>query len=403
MKAKTKKKIKQSQKQQIFKKYVLFIPLIIVLFLSLSIIRQAQIYRSEAATKLPQSFNREDIFQHITQNFSKMSTESEGNESLFGRRFIQFLSQMFANFRSNKEIKEITHIGPSFTGEQFLFNERQIALYYPSNEDGQPDATRAPFPVVIFHHGMGAQYAYYLWLAEALASEGYLVIMPNRPMLEMDMDAGAWVSAELLSYLETRNNNKEDKLFQMINQDNLVMAGHSIGSALSLFATESLESKITALVLLSSGGNVSLESMQIPGINLFQGGVPAMEESFARMREIVETTSIPIMYIIGSKDQIIKPEGTIELYDLTKSKKAIAVIEGGNHVQFVQGGNLETQIMLKIDSQATITAQEQRKIALKYFVAWLDYLLKNDEAAKQVLQSGAEDVPDILSFYNYSL
>ncbi len=291
-----------------------------------------------------------------------------------------------------------------YTNEEFELNGQKVAFYYPSNSNGQLDSTLAPFPIVVFHHGMGAKYDYYTWLAEELALDGYLVLMPNRPMFEMDMEAATTVTTDLLSYLEERNTNEKDVFYQRIDFDNVVLAGHSLGSGLSLFASESLGSQIKALVLLSSGGQVAFDqSIQIPGMDLFTDSIPEMEESFERMRTIVQETNTPILYIIGSNDKMISPEGTKELYSLTNSKKVIAIIEGGNHVQFVQGGAMETMTMKLLDGKATISPEEQRSIGLKYINAWLDYLVRGDSNGRVVLENGVNDVPTPLSFYEYSL
>ena len=293
-----------------------------------------------------------------------------------------------------------------YVSEEFELEKQKVGLYYPSNSSGNVDDSQAPFPVVIFHHGMGAQYSYYTWIGENFALRGFIVLMPNRPILEMDMEAATKLTNQLLSYLEERNSSQSDIFYQKIDFNSVILSGHSLGSGLSLFASESLGSKIKALVLLSSGGSVSFmdsETMNIPGLELLMGDMSAMEESFGRMREIASKTNTPIMYTIGSNDKMISPEGTKELYGLTKSKKVIAIIEGGNHVQFVKPGSLETQIMNLLDGKATISPEQQRSIALKYINPWVDYILTNDPSAKSILESGKDDVPTSLSHYDYSL
>ena len=293
-----------------------------------------------------------------------------------------------------------------YTSTEFDLDGQKVGFYYPTDSMGEPDSNKAPFPVVVFHHGMAAKYDYYTWLAEDLAQRGYIVLMPNRPMFEMDMEAATTVTTQLLTYLENRNSSESDIFYQMVDFDNVILSGHSLGSGLSLFASETLGSRIKALILLSSGGQVSFgdnEALELPGMDMFENLIPQMNESFDRMRSIAQETNTPIMYIIGSNDKMISPEGTKELYGLTNSPKVIAIIEGGNHVQFVEGGAMETQIMNLLDGEATISAETQRSIALKYINAWLDYLVKDDGNGKAILEAGVNEVPNSLNYYDYML
>ncbi len=302
-----------------------------------------------------------------------------------------------------------TNIKQNFTFKEFRLGLYRMVMYYPSDSTGSPDKSKAPFPVVVFHHGLAAKYAYYTYIAEALAEKGYLVVMPNRLIFGTNLNEGVEATKLVFNYLSYHNRYKSDKFYQLIDLNNGAVAGHSMGSMVALSLANELDTaiKIKAITAFSPGStNISNSNETIKTLASFMQGSSmgkSMEEEIKKMYEAVGKTNVPIMYISGSEDGFCPSDGAIDLYNKTNSQKAIAVIEGGNHVQFVQGGANETEVMTNLDNKATISAEDQQKIGLKYFIAWMDYLLKGDQSAKAILDAGKQEVPASLSYYNLSL
>jgi hypothetical protein len=90
--------------------------------------------------------------------------------------------------------------------------------------------------------------------------------------------------------------------------------------------------------------------------------------------------SIPVQIQIGDADTFVKPENALGSYnDLGSGTKEFLQITGADHLQFITMRNSLGAASARMPvSTATISREEQQKIASKYFIAWLGYYLKGD-------------------------
>lgn len=297
---------------------------------------------------------------------------------------------------------------PGFALREVNVNSYKTALYYPTDASGNPDKTRAPFPVVMFHHGMASNYSYYDWLGKALADKGYLVVMPNRPSMGDDINLGATITNLVFTYLGNINTTASDNLYQLINLNNIAVGGHSTGAMIALLMAKSGNAAVKIKAVIPIAPDVYIETNGSNNASPFGSilSILTSQELKAEIDEVVpiiKNTNTPIMFITGSNDGLNPPAGVIDYYSETSSQKAVVEIEGANHVQFCQtGSTLEDRIMAQTDNKATITAEVQQTISLQYLSAWLDYFLKEDQSAKSILEAGKQAVPQPLTFYNIS-
>jgi len=405
----------------------------------------------------------------------------------------------------------------------------QVTIYFPLSTNGGVNKTKAPYPLIVFLHGMGAQGEYYSWVGEELARKNYIVALPTRvDSLGTNLDEGVNAVKKTVDYMLQRNSSQNDGLFGTIDSGKIALGGHSLGAGTSLLfaSTENLNRQIKAIIALSAGNNQQMMSgmfgvgttstrtrtsgsnnsmgnlenlfgnlnsdsatsgnfsdgitsgsefttgsfsgvRNIPGgsanlgnlndmlsgitggtngmgnlsgmINAIMGRfgssggstggmsnftgmfgrattatssgstsgsasnntTPAINEAFKRIEDSVAKSQTPILYQVGTEDGLTPPELTKDLFVKTATPKALAVIKGGNHIQFSSSGMLGDSVAGLIDKQATITREQQQSIALKYIVAWYDLYLKSNNGSAGILNNGAGDVPDVLTEYSY--
>ena len=73
--------------------------------------------------------------------------------------------------------------------------------------DAAPDRAAAPYPLVLFSHGMGGCAAQHVFINENLASHGYVIVAPDhRESAMCHIEGGAEISGTRLTWLVLKNN-----------------------------------------------------------------------------------------------------------------------------------------------------------------------------------------------------
>ncbi|WP_257457724.1 alpha/beta hydrolase family protein [Archangium lipolyticum] len=143
-----------------------------------------------------------------------------------------------------------------------------VRVVFPSDAQGRParpiDGSR--LPALVFIHGGLVPPEDYLWLAEALASRGFVVALPSHP-LELALSApdnGRFARELLVSP-------PEDSLLQgLVDPARIAVAGHSLGGVVA--STLALDGGFAALALFASYPNPAdaprVPSLAVPSLSL---------------------------------------------------------------------------------------------------------------------------------------
>lgn len=293
-----------------------------------------------------------------------------------------------------------TTVNANYTVESFNFGLYKTALYYPSGST----QFSPPYPVIVFHHGMMAKYDYYTWFAEAMVKKGYIVVLPNRLLLGVNLDAGANLTNYLLSYLSIRNRFSLS-LRNKVDLTRVGVAGHSMGADVTLYGANLAPKSpinIRALLAIAPASKDTDAMKVVAGITRNMPLGKYIETTMNKLYNTIVTTQKPIMYLVGSLDGISTTKATQTLYEMTKSKKMLAIIKGANHVQFSPTGTVEgDRTEEQLDLKPTISSDEVFRLTILYGGAWFDYMVKGDQSAKLILEQGKSLYPN--TFTNYSL
>jgi len=109
--------------------------------------------------------------------------------------------------------------------------------------DAAPDAGAAPYPLVVFSHGLGTESIFYAWLVEHVASYGFVVIAPDHweftDETSSDLVRTTVVRPQAitraLDYAEALTA-PDGILAGMIDMEHVAVAGHSYGGYIALAA-----------------------------------------------------------------------------------------------------------------------------------------------------------------------
>jgi len=281
-------------------------------------------------------------------------------------------------------VKKPEILAATYAKEDINLGIYKFGLYYPSGTNQNV----APYPVIIVNHGMAAQYAYYVWFAEAMANKGYIVAMPNRIIPGVNMEEGKRLNNFILAYLSAKNRfttSLEDK----VDLTRVGIVGHSMGADVALFSTG--VSNLKAVLAIAPADKSAGAMKLVSGLttNLLLGKY--IEKSMNTIYSNVSSTSVPIMYLTGSLDSIVTPEASKTFYGLTtKAGKALLILNGANHVQFSPTGSVAGDaVAAMLDNKPTMAASKLFELTITYGGAWFDYFLKGDQAAKTILDSGS--------------
>jgi len=304
-----------------------------------------------------------------------------------------------------------------------------VAVWYPTQEapteyqymdphqtvrmlafEGEPDGDHGPYPLVVYSHGYGAGAYTGIYLAEYLASHGFVVAAPDhtdeftvmrirgggdRDMKEYFRSAiqlarsGKDFDREAYSYRprdislvidEMLRLNRTESLFQgIIDEEAIGGMGHSLGGYTMLMVggiDEYHDSRITAMLLLSAG------------VFMFED-------------EEYESITVPVMFMYGEKEGSTvrdfindKAADTQSAYENCHPPKFLLVIKGANHFSFGQ-----TVFQDMWPGMGAQEGQKQADVICEYGLAFFERYVKDNLRAEEVLESD----DDMLVLYRKQL
>ncbi|WP_368907662.1 alpha/beta hydrolase [Bacillus wiedmannii] len=173
---------------------------------------------------------------------------------------------------------------------------------------------------VVFYQGAKVEAEAYSYLGEALAKDGYFVVMPKLPLNLAILGINA-VDSVMEQYPEVQK---------------WYVAGHSMGGAMISKYAFQHEDKVGGIIFL--------------------GSYPADDFS---------TKSIPMLSIYGEVDALATVEKIENNKKLMSKNTTMHMIKGGNHAHFGMYGEQ------KGDNASLITAKAQRDETVKVMEEWL--------------------------------
>jgi predicted dienelactone hydrolase len=227
---------------------------------------------------------------------------------------------------------------------------------WPATDTGEL-STGGPFPVVLSLHGGFVGPERYHWMADHMASRGYVVLAPKHTLglAIIESDNASYT----LDEVEDRNDDGDDPLFGAIEIDGPVACtGHSLGGTVSSMRWVA-DDRIGALGVFASypPDGTDVESM----------------------------AGAPSLLLTGSEDRI-PTENFIERWERFPEPTWKGVVEGMNHYDWTDDAS---DADLAKDGVSTRPLDETRLDAWRVIDAWLDATLLDHEPAQARLDAGA--------------
>ena len=129
-----------------------------------------------------------------------------------------------------------------------------INFYNGTTTEGHPvygwlptrDSDHQKFPLIGFMHGSTGQWEFYDDILKHYSSHGFVVVFPFVKSPEKDKNpfttnTDGSILVQGIEWAKAANKDSSSPLFGMIDEDNLVIAGHSMGATDSIMASKTLD------------------------------------------------------------------------------------------------------------------------------------------------------------------
>ncbi len=238
-------------------------------------------------------------------------------------------------------------------------------LYLPLAPGTQRLAERASAPVLSLHGGLVAP-EQYEWLNAHIASQGYVVIAPHHA-LELPLFAQG-NALDVLEAARRASGRPEDLLYEKIDSGPGIAVGHSLGGVAAARAWLDAPGELSHLILLASLPNDADDVHTRRGDDAF------------------------VLSLTGSRDGRISPQEVARGARRFAAPTTIAVVEGMNHFQFVDGA---TASQRETDRKATIDTPHARQLVLRM----IDEVLATHETGERDFWNGTSLWPEGVAPY----
>ena len=182
---------------------------------------------------------------------------------------------------------------------------KTITIFYPA----ELESIDAKYPVVLFVNGTGIGASRYKPVFEHLASWGVIAIGNEDPSTWEGKKADA-----TLAYLLKANEDKSSVFYGKVDPQNIGVTGHSqggIGVYNTINATAHKDLYKCAVVLSPTQEEVAEQVLNIP---------------YAPSK-----TTIPILMLSGTNNDVITPDNMMKSYEKVTSPKTMAVRKNATH------------------------------------------------------------------------
>jgi dienelactone hydrolase len=292
-------------------------------------------------------------------------------------------------------------------------------VWYPAEGRTQPveirdaplDGSGAPYPLIVFSHGIMENRRQSTFYTAHLASHGYVVISPDYPLSNSAAPGGPrWgdvvnqpgdVSFLIDSFLHFSD--EPGNLFEgAIDETAIGLTGHSLGGLTTILAT--------------------FGPLADPRV---KAALPISPPACLVGSETYKDSHTPLLVMGGSDDQVVSFQSIRQAYDAANPPKYLLTLLGGNHMRFADGdmedfapGTLEstggatflednrrivqatgadlTTCTVAEASAQGLAADRQQELTPLFATAFFNYYLKGDEGASRILTSEfAQTIPEV--------
>ncbi len=190
----------------------------------------------------------------------------------------------------------------------------------PEERDAPLELRGAPYPLIVFAHGLSSFRRQSASYTQHLASHGYIVAAPDFPLSNLGTPGGPRLAAVLeqpedVSFLIDRllefNDTDGHLLHGAIDADAIGLTGHSLGALTTLLTVygPSRDPRVTAALAIAS-----------PGCFLTD--------------DIAGDASVPLLVLGGSRDLLTPPASNRRAYEVANSPRYLVEIAGADHTRF---------------------------------------------------------------------
>jgi predicted dienelactone hydrolase len=219
-------------------------------------------------------------------------------------------------------------------------NDRKLTteIWYPTTlvsadatRDAPVDVGDAPYPLIVFSHGLSALRTLYAGYGKHLASHGYIVAAPDYPLSNLTSPGGPRLNAVLeqpkdLSFVIDKmleiNAIDGNRFKGAIDPDRIGATGHSLGAMttfMSIYGPDR-DARIKAALPFETPGCFFPESY-------------------------VGDASVPVLFTSGTDDLITPPSSATHVYDIANAPRYLVSIKGADHTRFAEVDIPDTSIV----------------------------------------------------------
>jgi dienelactone hydrolase len=267
----------------------------------------------------------------------------------------------------NFQISNPDQLGPYQVGRYRIFynvdpfGKYSATIRYPAKLNGwltPPEKSDKIYPAIIVGNGFAGSDWNIKWIPNHLTSHGFITICftpPDKYLGNTTQWSYGFIGG--INKLTYENYRDFSPVKGLIDLEKIGVIGLSMGGAGCIEATGNNPEIIDASIALAPAkSNSSLSA----AFNL----------------------STPIQIQVGSDDSMVQPDRIIPYYNYYISNNTIKeylVINGGNHIGYIDYFYARFAEWLGLDDTHVIEFSEQHRISSKYFTSWFYYFLKDQE------------------------
>ncbi|WP_328476593.1 hypothetical protein OHA21_22285 [Actinoplanes sp. NBC_00393] len=266
---------------------------------------------------------------------------------------------------------------------------------YPTTINGDSadvyhPVTGTRLPVALLLQGANVDKSHYSAFATKLASYGFVVVVPNHTRslfgvsgLYPEGAQAGWT----VDWAEAEDDNAASPLYRRIDENTLVLAGHSFGAATALSLSTGL--CVIPFCAIANTAPGELEAVVPYGGNNVLYGTDLV---------LPVLNNVPIGYIQGTVDGVATPAEGRTTYNLTAgTPKAFIELAGANHYGITNGQNPAGA--LPDASAQTLSQAVGVETIARWSAQWLLAQTGDSAAKKYVYATGDATDPNVTVTY----